>query len=168
MRRMILITLTLTILFAFVACAKEEETIQKPVNMYFLNKDVDYGVEDGLVRAEIQEGVHLNGDIQSLLVQYLKGPVGTQLVRAVPAGIAVDDVSVNGKTVTVTMSHDFSRINGVDLSIACVCLAMTILDFTDAEQVQLRASNASFVDSEAIIVNKNDVLFSDALISDSE
>ena len=162
MKRILIVILFVCFALPFSACGKKTDELQVPANFYYLRQDFLYGVEDGVISSEAREAVHIKDNLTVLLTEYLKGPKENQLTRCVPASVSVVAVKREDRTITLMLSPDFARLSGVDLTLACACLSMTVLDYTDADAVEIMAEDELLGDSEQIKMTREDLLLLDS------
>lgn len=161
MKRILIVILIVCFALPFAGCGKKAEELQVPANFYYLRQEFQYGVEDGVISSEAREAVHIKDNLTALLTEYLKGPKENHLIRCVPASVSVIAVKTEDRTISLTLSPEFARLSGVDLTLACACLSMTVLDYTDADVVEIMVEDELLGDSEQIRMNREDLLLLD-------
>ena len=70
-------------------------------------------------------------------------------------------ISQENGTVYVTLSPEITLLTGVDLTMACGCLTLTILSLTEAQQVQIRSVSGLLDGQRSITMDKNTLLLLD-------
>lgn len=168
MKRFFSLLLLLAALFSFASCAKSAEDIQCPARFYYPSRETKYGVADGVISSEEKETVNIQNDLGALMQAYLKGPQSPTLTRAVPANVTLETVQAEDDTILLTLSPEFARLSGMELTIACACLSMTLLDYTQVQTVQIMASDSSLSDSESITMTRESILLMDSLMITDE
>ena len=130
---------------------------------YYPNKQINYSTTDQIIGYEkCVENVDPLA-YSELLTIYLKGPRSSELNSPFPSGTALVRFTIDQQIAHVTLSNDFSELTGVDLSIACACLSLTIEKISGCAQVQISAENAQLDNREFITVNTNEILLIDEL-----
>ncbi len=167
MKKIIAIILSLLIIVPCSACAKENQEFYKPSTFYYLNRNISYGVEHGVIGSELQETAYIGNNLKDLLEQYLKGPQNPSLYLGIGSNVTVKDVKYVNETVTVIFSEEFSLLSDIELTLACSCVALTFLDYTQAEKVQFYASGVVLGDTGKIIMTRDRLLQTDQLLPES-
>ena len=157
MKRLFVLILLFSLLISCLGCGKNNEQFTKPAKFYYLNEEITYGVEDGLISYELQETNHIAGDLLQLLQQYQQGPVNKQLISTLPADVNISSVVIQGGVITVTTDVTFNQLNGMDRTIACACISLTLLDYTGAEYVEFNIVDAFQNERERIIFSREDM-----------
>ena len=168
MKRFFCLLPLLATLLSFTSCAKAAEDIQCPAKFYYLCRETKYGIADGVISSEERETVHIQNDLYALMQAYLKGPQTPALTRAVPANVMLETIQAEDGTLVLTLSPEFAQLSGIELSIACACLSMTLLDYTQVQTVQIIASGSSLSDSDRITMTRESVLLMDSLMITDE
>ena len=129
----------------------------KGVAFYYCASLPAYTVDSSAItpeyRAEISDGTLLE-----LLDLYLKGPISADLTSPFPEGLQIVSAIVKGDTVQVVVSLEMAALTGLDLTIACSCLTLTCLAYTEAEQVEIRPVYGLLDGQRMIIMNKDTIL----------
>ena len=150
MKRIFSLILCLLLVFCLAGCQKKES-----VQFYYLRSEVQYGLADGVIASESRE-ISLEGtSLEYLLKLYLEGPVSQELRSPFPAGTALVSLSRNDTQLTVTLSEVFSRLENVNYTVACACVASTGFSLTDAESVTILSGDT------VITLTRNNVSFWD-------
>ena len=160
MKRLIAWMLLLVMAAALAGC-RESEEIRDPVSFYYRRAAIEYGGEDGVVAPEKREAYGLREDLLALLQLYIRGPETEGLVNVFPHSAEVLAVSQEETVVTVHMSRSFSQLGGIRLSVACTCLAKTVMELTGAETVRISADNATLAGARYLEFDKDTVLLED-------
>lgn len=166
MKRYLSLILLLCMCFSFVGCQNKSEELKVPANFYYLKQEFSYGVEDAVIAPEIRESVHIRDNLSALLKEYLHGPKDNALTRAVPTRVSIVEVYKENRTVTLVLSPEFSRLSGIDLTLACACLSMTVMDYADADTVEIMVPDELLGDSERIKMTREDLLLLDIQTTD--
>lgn len=93
-----------------------------------LSADVAIGMEDRSVQVYT---------LNELMDVYFRGPVSDNLKSPFPSGTSLVGISETADGIQLTMSGEFFTLQGVDLSIASCCLANTVCDYVDVQQIVL-------------------------------
>ena len=135
MKRLILFLLSTILILSLVACDYGAQDSGVP--FYYPKAEFDHGAPDGVIASEIHEISGHHDDLRYLLALYLHGPSDPELRRAFPYGTILVDLVQEDKSVTVTLTASAAVLDGMDLTIACACLAETCFAICDAQQVHI-------------------------------
>lgn len=158
MRKCLCLILALFILTGLMGCADNDAVINTPVNFYYRTLTSTYADSHKVVDYETREADPHSEDIVQLLNTYLKGPESPELNNPFPDGTTVVSLIQSGQNVDISLSSHFSRLSGIDLTVACACISLTIFDYTDCEQVTIRVSNAVLDQRDFITMTQDDLI----------
>ena len=135
MKRLILFLLIGIFMLSLVACG--QNVPDSGVPFYYPRAEFDHGAPDGVIAPEIHEISGHQGNLRYLLSLYFQGPSDPELRRAFPSGTILVDLVQEDQSVTVTLSASAAVLEGIDLTVACACLAETCFALSDAQQVHI-------------------------------
>ena len=150
MKRVLLISIILSLVLSFAACTERITTYKNPVTFYYRSEDITYGELSTVIQSEIRESKGYADDEQSIIEQYLNGPQTKGFISPFPAGTTVESFSIDGNKIQITLSPHLAILNGADLMIACACLTKTVADLTGTNTVQIRADGCMLNNQESI------------------
>lgn len=107
MRKVLILLLSLCIAFSFLACGKEHSAETSKHHFYYLRSDILYGAEDGVISCEYRERDNTDGE--TLLKQYLLGPISEDLVSPYPAGTALDSIKLYDDSLLIFLNKEFAQ-----------------------------------------------------------
>jgi len=137
MKRMISFLLLLTAVLSCSACTGEPST--QPSFFYLRTEDtIAYGREDALV-VPVPRDIPPDGDLEKLLQRYLNGPGEENLRNPFPKGTYLLSILTQDDTLVLVVSREFSTLDGIQLTLAGVCLAATCNDLTGYQKLQVRS-----------------------------
>lgn len=165
MKRTICVLLCLTLFAALLGCRSENGKLRQPVNFYYRNSETTYGGIDGLISAQASEGADFE-DVTALLNQYLKGPSSNAYQATFPASTKLLSLTVQEDTAYLNMNDALSRLSGIDLTVACACITLTVAELTGVTTVTIRASNADLDGAAVITMNVNALILQDIPLTD--
>ena len=165
MKRLFTILLLFLMLPCLCACAKEEKLIN-PVAYHYLrapqaNGEISHGSADSIIAAEIREGDGYQENYNYLLDIYLLGPLDRDYRSPYPVGTSMKDFQLDGTTARILLSDDFGKLSGIDLTLACGCLTLTIMDLTGADTVTVMAEDTLLDGRESITMNRSNMILTD-------
>ena len=141
MKRLICLLLVLSLSFCFLGCTKEEELPEVPVKFYYPKAEMAYGTESGVIDWEWREAAEHKKDYFYLVQQYLKGPQSENLTMSFSPNVSLKKLQVIGTSARVVLSDLAALLKGLELTIACACLAATVMEITGVTSVTIQAEN---------------------------
>ena len=163
MKKWLCLFLIFALCLPLLGCKPEPNDIEDPVNFYYRRSadSITYGKADGVIAAEQREGYGHRDDPAYLIALYLKGPAGTGMNRTFPKGVELVKFSVEGNCAYVTVSDFFSTLTGMNLTLACACLTLTVCELTGAQQVTVSTVNTLLDGNRTVTMTPEDLLFLD-------
>lgn len=162
MKKAIAALLLFTILLPLLGCNTASEKPNDPVSFYYRREKLTYSDADSVVAAEPRESAGRGTDLPYLLGEYLKGPISEGFSSTFPEQVTVISFQITGSKAKITLSEQFAAATGMDLTIACACLTLTVIELTGAESVEIRAENTTLNNAPQIIMDKNCLLLLDS------
>ena len=161
MKRFLLLLLVVLLLFASVGCKQNNADFLEPVSFYYCN---DIAADDpssnafyNIFVAETHEGAGYTNNLHALLTLYVQGPIDEALVSPFPTGLRIVSVSENDSGVSIVVSNEMASLTGLDLTIACTCLYMTVVESSSYDSVQISAESV-LLDEHEVITMMQDLL----------
>ena len=161
MRKTLCVIFIFALLLALPGCASSEDTIQNPVYFSYRQMDLDYGADPGVVDKEARESAGHLHDYTYLLSEYLEGPKNFSLYNPFPRNTVLRSFTLQDGTAFVQLSASFASLTGLDLTLACACLTLTICEMTDAQQVTIRADDSLLDGNPQITMSPDSLLMMD-------
>lgn len=161
MRRWPILLLILVILITGMGCTPKAAQPEKPVNFYYPAVTTVYDGKTPVIQPEIRDGVGYEGGIAGLISLYLKGPSSDTLRSPFPQGVSVIRFSSTSNTATLELSQEFSQLSGIDLTLACACIANTLFDLTELDRVQIFAADSQLDGQASISLDRDDIYYMD-------
>lgn len=155
MKKCTALLLCIPLLLSLFACARQE--LQVPGNFYYRRSEITYGTEDGVIAAEARELAGISGDLDALFAAYFSGPESGDLESPFPRDTRVVSWEMEGKTLCLTMNDSFGAMSGVELSIACACIARTVLELVPVTQVRFQVSDGLLGGEFSITLSEENV-----------
>lgn len=149
---------------SLLGCRQEEEApILEPVEFFYPRSAFSYTDTETIVGSEQREASGHKEDLSYLLDQYFRGPHSESLSQPFPDGCHLVSTSVrSNNTIVLVITDAFSTLTGMELSIACVCLAKTATALTGYPTVIIRAKSQFLDGKRSIIIRDGDpVLYDD-------
>ncbi len=164
MKKLLSLLLILATLLAIAGCQKppQAEDPDQPVRFYYCRTgELPFGSADSVITHEVRSGVGLLPDSQLLLSEYLKGPESEDLASPFPYGLQLLSLREKNGIIYVTLSDDFAALSGLDLTLACVCLAKTAGELQEAKYVIIKAKTLPLAGNKQILISLDNLLFLD-------
>lgn len=117
--------------------------MREPVTFYYLRTDYRYGTADGVIAGESRESSGHSGDLTYLISMYLMGPSSEELVSPLPQGTTLLDIIQEENTVTLALSDVGKSVTELEYSLACACLAMTVMGISGGDSVTIQSGDRS-------------------------
>lgn len=161
MKKFLCIALAVLLLVPFAGCSRQETDIQDPVAFYYRKSKTAYSGVDGVIAKEIRDAQGKTGDPAALVSQYLRGPESQELSQTFPKDVTLVSLWTDDSTTHIVLSDDFSALTGLDLTIACACLTMTVCELTGTASMRVRTENTLLDGIRSITVNRDDIVLLD-------
>lgn len=155
MKRSLCMILIFAFCFTFFGCQQDQPKLQSPVNFYYPRLEPTHGSADSLIAPVPTEGSGYADDPTGLLNLYLLGPSDESFVSPFPSGTVLLSLSVTEDTIHLQLNKSFAQLTGIDLTLACACLTLTVIELTDAEYVSITAENTTLDGSAQIIMDRS-------------
>ena len=142
-------------------CASDppEQTEEYP--FYYRRSDPGYLDDDSVVGAEIRSVTFDPEDMSSLFAAYFEGPETRNLESPFPRGTGVISWSLSDDTLMLNLSEPFAALTGIELSIACGCIARTFLGIVNVRTVTLQVMHNTLDGRNFLELSRNNLHFSD-------
>lgn len=140
MKRWICCLLAIALVLGLWGCGPKAAGPIRPVNYYYPRLETDFESASRILVPEPRESQGHEGDYGYLLETYLRGPLDPELKNPFPADLTLERWEITDGTLRLTLSEGIGGLTGIDLSLACACLAGTGLELTGCDRVVLSAS----------------------------
>lgn len=134
MKRIFCLILALAVLVLLPAC---DDSGEEAVSFYYLRREFTMGQSDSVLASEPREFSGSRDTLDYLLGIYLNGPMDDNLISPFPEGTKLVQHRMEGDTLVLELSKEFSSLEGIRLTLAASCLATTCFHLTQAETVQI-------------------------------
>ena len=161
MKRCLAALLLIISLFFLFACSSEN--IDTPVSFYYTRKDFTYSSLDDVVVQEVRDGTHIT-DLRDLLTLYLNGPQEQYLESPYPSGTKLISSAKAENALIITLSNEFASLTGIKLTLACCCLAKTVMDFSAETAIQIQTESGSLDGESSLIIYPDTMVLFDTIL----
>ena len=149
------ILLIAAMLLCFSGC-KESEDKQNTVAFYYRNPDFSYDAQCLPLIAEHRDSASF-ATLEETLSAYLSGPLTENYKNPFPAGLKILSIAEDANTLYLSFSDELAGLTGLELSLACCCIAKTCLELTDAKNIVISAETALLGGEKTITLNENNL-----------
>lgn len=164
MKKRICLLLCICLLFPLIGCAGSTEESENQFSFYYRRENVSFGTENGVIAPEIRELTAEKADLNAILDVYFGGPLDSAFQSPFPRESRLLDYSCSEEEITLTMNDAFSALSGVELTIACSCIAKTLLELTGTSRITIQAEDALLDGAQTITLTDGDLcLYDDSL-----
>lgn len=146
-------------------CGLQEKApeLQQPFRFYYRTSDGEEGtVNQEPMDYELREIAGHEADYQWILEQYFKGPESGNLSAPFQKSTRLISVRLIDAQMRLMVSDDFSELSGIDMTLACACIARTCLGFEGVESVSISAAGASLGGKSAVVMHEDDIILKDS------
>ena len=158
-KRCIVLSLALC-LFLFGCSSTIKET---NLSFYYCKSETSYGFNAATVTVETRKERINPLDYAQIITTYLNGPKTDYLRTPFPQGTELVSINVDQGVCNITLTVHLSELTGIELTVACACLAKTASGVTGCAKVQISAQGAMLDNHASITMDANELLLSDAL-----
>lgn len=161
MKRWIAIVLLLAFCAGFCGCTQKTVKINTPVNFYYRRAEIVYGSADGVIGILVSEGAGYENNLLGLLNSYLRNTGDPDFAATFPTGSQLIRVTVLDNIAEVQLNNLFARASGIELTVACASLSLTVMDLTGTDTVVISAVNATLDGAESVTMTADSLLLLD-------
>ena len=161
MKLLKLLISVILILTTLPACSNSSQDIVSPVNFYYLAENIRYDNPTGVLMADVREAKGHEEDYVYLIEKYLSGPETPECVSPFPEGLQLESLNILTGKVSIVLSTQFAELTGHKLTLACSCLAKTLLEMTGVNAVTISAKGATLNGELSVTFTKNDFILTD-------
>lgn len=158
----IMCILLFSVVILLAGCSNAANThSDKVYNFYYCASPLSFGREESVVVAEKRT---LEGQIISpeyIINDYLKGPVSIDLASPFPEGLYAESVSLADNRIQISMSNIYSELNGMDLTLANICLSKTMQELANVDYVYISYLNNATGKRSTITIGPDSYLLFD-------
>lgn len=160
MKRMMALWLALALVLG--GCSGAAGDLRVPLTFYYPRAEMDFSQGSSYIIVEMREGDGVGSDPIDILAYYLRGPANAeQFACPFPEGTRPESFTLEEDVAQITLSAEFAACSGLELTVACACLAKTCLALTDARRVRIRCEGALFGDAEYVEMDEQSILLFD-------
>ena len=164
----ILSVLLILMTVSLAGCADQQDVnLPKTLKFYYCNTDISYNEPDGLISAEIRERQGNANTMEAIVTEYLKGPSNDKYYSPFPDGTALTELNMGDDVLYITLNKNFSDLTGIDLTLACACMAKTMREIADVDTIVIDVANGIYGKNLKVTIEKDGLITADrALYAD--
>ena len=147
------------ILMSLCACHQNANQVIAPANFYYLTDPSNYQAK--AITPEIRETAGISNDLTTLLQLYLDGPVSENYINPFPKNVTVLSIDVANTTASIQLSSRFTQLSDADMTSACACLTLTVLELTQRHRLTITSVDAFGNIIYTASMTKDHILLSD-------
>lgn len=153
------------ILMLLLLCGCSSYQDNTSVTFYYPCSVISSGA-DAVIAGEHRVISSSREDLQYVLSLYLSGPADTTLYSPFPAGVQLKSCRQIESQVEILLSPGLDKLTSLEQTIACTCLAQTVLELTGAETVRIATEQGSL--AEGIVLDRDSFLLYDDVLQDPD
>ena len=163
MRKCMILLMLLSLLLC--GCQFGGRKADAPVTFYYPWADLEAMMKQNPQCTVVGSEEHdISGNRDSLpyvLSLYFLGPQDTALTSPFPGNTSLLSIKNEDNQLTLNLSPSFAQLKGIDMTIACTCLAKTCFDLTGADSVLIQSATADPQTEVNITITRENLLLSD-------
>lgn len=160
MKNISIISIILIVCIVLFACSTTNNNAQ--LKFYYCTAQLKFGSGDSPVQSENRKEALDRLAYDRIIEQYLEGPISPDLNSPYPDGTSLISITVEQQTANVILNDAFAQLTGIDLTMACTCLSLTVGELTGCVKVQISAQNALLDNKQSITIDTNSISFVDS------
>lgn len=161
MRRIMSMILCLAALLTLAGCETRKVDLEGVPTFYYLRGEITYGSQNSVIDSEQLLTAGGSSDLDYLLALYFAGPTDDRLRSPYPIGTEVLNFERSGTDFLLTMNSAFAKLEGIALTKACACLAITVFGIVDVESVTIQAEDDRGDVTQTIQLNRDSLVLQD-------
>ena len=137
MKRVILLTVVISLLLSLSACSLSTSNSTDHVTFYYCRDEYAFGTTAGVMDSEQRYVSTHAEDLEYLLSLYFVGPMDEDLISLFPDQTRLLSVESQNHHLLVTISDAAGIMDDSQFTLACACMTMTCLELADYETVEI-------------------------------
>lgn len=150
----------LALLLLLCSCTSPAPSSDNHVTFYYVRNEIDFQADNSVIVSEVREISDRSDDLPYLLSLYLQGPQSDTLRSPFPENLTLVQVQRQDVYLEVVVSHRLSNLTGMELTLACSCLAKTCMALSGAQEVRISAQEQLLDGASYITITADSLLLS--------
>ncbi|MBE6933620.1 MAG: hypothetical protein E7462_00980 [Ruminococcaceae bacterium] len=161
MKRVVCFFFVCLLTLSLFGCNQGNHPPENTVAVYCKRAVPTYGTADSIIAATYLETDGHSDNYSYLLGKYLQIAPSEEFVSPFPTGTSLIQFRLEGLTAKIVLSDQFAALSGMDLTIACTCLAQTVMSLADCQEVIISANTSQLDGRNFITLNRDSYLLLD-------
>lgn len=125
--------------------------LKEPVTFYYIRSEYQEDM-DSIIKSEEREASGHRNDFSYLLALYMMGPADEDLRSPLPYGTIILKSDLKSTGIQLELSDTSKTMTDAEFSLACACLALTCLDYTQANTITINSGDRSVTMSRDTLI----------------
>lgn len=152
----------LSILVTLWGCGMhEQETHSGSLRFYYLQNETAYNSSNSVVSYETIQAD--KSTPVELIAQYLLGPTKEELTSPFPEDLKLISITQEENNVAVVLSGELSDLSGIELTLACSCLARTLQSIFPADSYEISTAEGKLNGKSSILITSETFVWEDTI-----
>lgn len=161
MKRGLCLLSVLILLLSLLGCSAQNKTPAGGVAFYYQQSAIQPAQSGSIISKDMHILSDPDSNYTSILNTYLQGPISDPLHRIFPTGIVLSRLNVEKKNTDVVLGGSFSSLKGMELTIFCACLTLTVCDLTGTQQVSIYYETDYPESDPAVVMRPEEIVLLD-------
>ena len=153
MKKLAFVILSIIFIVSASGCAGNDKYYDTVVTFYYCADKIDYTPDASVMQCEERIVDCPPNEYKTIMQIYLNGPEKHGMYSPFPSGLTISEFIVDGDTTYVTFSENLSYLSGVDLTLACMCIANTCFALTHTQNVDISAEHVLLDNAPSILIS---------------
>ena len=156
MNKILALAFSLLLILSCSACGYQNDPAQQ-VSFYYCAKDPADTGHSTHISPELWEDIRQNS-LEEIIDLYLSGPRTEDLRSPFPEGLQIVLAEQQDSTMYLTVSPHLCQLTDMELTVACACLTLTIIELRQVQQVVITPEEGLLDGQKSITMDKNALL----------
>lgn len=166
MKKLLCVILVLLAILMCCSCSKQDSADTVTVNFYYIKNEAEFG-SDTPVLTKVARDIKAQEYSHTETIRiYLNGPTSYDCISPFPGGTELVDMHVDGTRSYVVLSPHIGTLTSVKQTVACACLARTVLELTQTDSVQIKIENELVCGKDAAVFHAESFAYLDSMTPD--
>lgn len=157
MKKSLLCFVVIVCLLVLCGCSGSGSPEDRTADFYYIQSDIDLENPQSVIITENRDAGPMQ-DLTALLNLYLQGPLDDSLRSPFPVGTTLVRIEEHSNYLEVTLSPRLANLTGIELTLACSCIAKTCMGLTDAPEIRISADQTTLDGASYIAITADSLL----------
>lgn len=140
---------------------QKQETHTGSFRFYYLQNETAYNSPNSVVSYETKQANKLTPE--ELIIQYLLGPAKKELVSPFPDNLQLISITREENKVAIILSNELTDLSGIELTLACSCLARTLQSIFPADSYEISSAEGKLNGKSSILIAPETFVWEDTI-----